>query len=115
MMTMGKKENHVKFPYEQAQYNGVAGGSGVSNANDDYRMTTIDGNERKLSHHDDANSSDMRMNYASSDDMNQNAASSDHGDKLNSGSEDEGERDFIQFFFKLLLILTKGYILFGLF
>jgi hypothetical protein len=32
------------------------------------------------------------MNYASSDDMNQNAASSDQGEKLNSGSEDEGKQ-----------------------
>lgn len=85
---MGKKENHVKFPYDQS-YNGGANASGsTSGTNEDYRMTTNDGgggsSERKLSHHDDA------MNYASSDDMNQNTMSSDHGDKLNSGSEDEG-------------------------
>lgn len=36
---------------------------------------------------EDGNSS---MNYASSDELNQNAASSDHGEKLGSGSEDEG-------------------------
>lgn len=54
-------------------------------------MTTIESGERKTSHHDDANSNDMRMNYASSDEMNQNTVSSDHGEKLNSGSEDEGK------------------------
>lgn len=85
----GKKENHVKYSYEhhQQSYNGASASVG----NDDYRMTSIDGGERKTSHHDDANSNDMRMNYASSDDMNQNTVSSDHGEKLNSGSEDEGE------------------------
>lgn len=77
-----------RHPYEdphhqQSSYNGSA----VSgNSNDDYRITTID--DRKLN--EDGNSNDMRMNYASSDDMNQNAASSDHGDKMGSGSEDEG-------------------------
>lgn len=63
---------------EQASYNG-----NNTNANDDYRMTNID--ERKIN--DDGNSS---MNYASSDEMNQNAVSSDHGEKLGSGSDDEG-------------------------
>lgn len=92
----------MKFQaYEQGAYNGASASSG--NVNDDYRMTTIDnssngngGNsERKLSHHDDANSNDIhRMNYASSDDMNQNTMSSDHGDKMNSGSEDEGMEYF---------------------
>lgn len=62
-----------------------AGYNGGSNANDDYRMTNID--ERKMN--EDGNSS---MNYASSDEMNQNAATSDHGEKLGSGSEDEGMR-----------------------
>lgn len=47
-------------------------------------MTNID--ERKMN--EDGNSS---MNYASSDEMNQNAASSDHGEKIGSGSEDEGK------------------------
>lgn len=71
-------------PYEdhqQTSYNGNLG-----NANDDYRITSID--DRKVN--DDGNSNDMRMNYASSDDMNQNTASSDHGEKLNSGSDDDG-------------------------
>lgn len=68
--------NH--FDDHQASYNGN------TNANDDYRMTNID--ERKIN--DDGNSS---MNYASSDEM-QNAASSDHGEKLGSGSEDEGKK-----------------------
>jgi len=65
----------------QMPYNG--------NANDDYRMTTID--ERKINV-DDGNSSDMRMNYASSDEieMNPNVAD-DHGEKMGSGSDDEGE------------------------
>lgn len=36
---------------------------------------------------DDGN---LNMNYASSDEMNQNAVSSDNGEKLGSGSEDEG-------------------------
>lgn len=58
--------------------------NGGANANDDYRMTNID--ERKMN--EDGNSS---MNYASSDEMNQNAASSDHGEKLGSGSEEEGK------------------------
>jgi hypothetical protein len=60
--------------------------NGNTNANDDYRMTNID--DRKLN--EDGNSS---MNYASSDEMNPNAASSDHGEKLGSGSDDEGEAD----------------------
>lgn len=67
--------NH--YEEHQTSYNGN------SNANDDYRMTNID--DRKLN--EDGNSS---MNYASSDEMNPNAASSDHGEKLGSGSEDEG-------------------------
>lgn len=79
-----------RAPYEehhQTTYNG-------NNVNDDYRLTSID--ERKMQQqHEDGNSNDMRMNYASSDDMNQNAASSDHGEKLNSGSEDEGENEKI--------------------
>lgn len=88
--TPSKKENHVKFAYEHHQqpYNGASAAGG----SEDYRVTTIESGERKNSHHDESNSNDMRMNYASSDDMNQNAASSDHGEKLNSGSEDEGER-----------------------
>lgn len=68
--------NH--FEDHQTTYNGVAAVS------DDYRMTNID--ERKMN--EDGNSS---MNYASSDEMNQNAATSDHGEKLGSGSEDEGK------------------------
>lgn len=67
-----------RYDEHQATYNGNA------NASDDYRMTNID--ERKMN--DDGNSS---MNYASSDEMNQNAATSDHGEKLGSGSEDEGK------------------------
>lgn len=69
--------------HQQAAYNGtlVSG-----NSNEDYRLTSMD--DRKVN--EDGNSNDMRMNYASSDDMNQNTASSDHGEKLNSGSEDEG-------------------------
>lgn len=73
--------NRNHYEDHQTAYNGVA------NANDEYRMTNID--ERKIS--DDGNSS---MNYASSDEMNQNAASSDHGEKLGSGSEDEGKRNY---------------------
>jgi hypothetical protein len=73
--------------HHQASYNGSLNVS--NNVNDDYRLTSID--ERKMQQHDEGNSNDMRMNYASSDDMNQNAASSDHGEKMNSGSEDEGE------------------------
>lgn len=68
-----------RYDEHQATYNGNA------NASDEYRMTNID--ERKMN--DDGNSS---MNYASSDEMNQNAATSDHGEKLGSGSEDEGKR-----------------------
>lgn len=68
-----------RYDEHQATYNGNA------NASEDYRMTNID--ERKMN--DDGNSS---MNYASSDEMNQNAATSDHGEKLGSGSEDEGKR-----------------------
>jgi len=67
--------NH--YEEHQASYNGNA------SANEDYRMTNID--ERKIN--EDGNSS---MNYASSDEMNQNAVLSDHGEKLGSGSEDEG-------------------------
>ncbi|KAG5677862.1 hypothetical protein PVAND_007582 [Polypedilum vanderplanki] len=69
--------------HHQASYNGNIVNN---NANDDYRLTSID--ERKMQQDD---SNDMRMNYASSDDMNQNTASSDHGEKLNSGSEDEDD------------------------
>lgn len=100
--SMNKKENHVKFPYDQPTYSNGANASSASGMNDDYRMTTIDGSsgssERKF---EDANSNDMRMNYASSDDMNQNNVSSDHGDKMNSGSEDEGKKNL--FFLKDLL------------
>ena len=67
-----------RYDDHQASFNGNA------SANEDYRMTNID--ERKAN--EDGNSS---MNYASSDEMNQNAASSDHGEKLGSGSEDEGK------------------------
>lgn len=68
--------NHYE-DHQTSSYNG-------SNTNvEDYRMTNID--ERKVN--EDGNSA---MNYASSDEMNQNAASSDHGEKLGSGSEDEG-------------------------
>lgn len=64
--------------HQTSSYNGSN-----TNVSEDYRMTNID--ERKIN--EDGNSS---MNYASSDEMNQNAASSDHGEKLGSGSEDEG-------------------------
>lgn len=69
-------------PYDdhQTTYNG-----GNASGNDDYRMTNID--DRKMN--DDGNSS---MNYASSDEMNPNTVSSDHGEKIGSGSEDEGKR-----------------------
>lgn len=88
---MGKKENLVKFPYDQSNHNNGGANASTSGTNDDYRMTPNDGSGgSKLSHHEDANSNDMRMNYASSDDMNQNTMSSDHGEKMNSGSEDEG-------------------------
>jgi hypothetical protein len=61
------------------------------NSSDDYRINTnLD--DKKLNN-DDGNSS---MNYASSDEMNTNNISSDQGDKLGSGSEDEGE-NIIQF------------------
>lgn len=69
--------NRNHYEDHQTAYNGNA------SANDDYRMTNID--ERKMN--DDRNSG---MNYASSDEMNHNAASSDHGEKIGSGSEDEG-------------------------
>lgn len=78
MKYMKNFSSRSHYEDHQASYNGGA------NANDDYRMTNID--ERKMN--EDGNSS---MNYASSDEMNQNAASSDHGEKLGSGSEDEGE------------------------
>ena len=70
--------NRNHYEEHQTVYNGNA------SANDDYRMTNID--ERKMN--DDGSSS---MNYASSDEMNQNAVSSDHGEKIGSGSEDEGK------------------------
>lgn len=66
--------NRNHYEDHQTVYNGNS---------DDYRMTNID--DRKMN--EDGNSS---MNYASSDEMNQNAASSDQGEKLGSGSEDEG-------------------------
>jgi hypothetical protein len=77
-----------RTPYDEHHQAAYNGSHASNNVNDDYRLTSID--ERKMQH-EDGNSNDMRMNYASSDDMNQNAASSDHGEKLNSGSEDEGE------------------------
>ncbi len=85
-----KKENHAKYPYEHhpQAYNGA------SSINDEYRIASIESNERKNLHCDDTNSNDIRMSYASSDEMNQNAVSSDHGEKLNSGSEDEGKENF---------------------
>jgi hypothetical protein len=73
--------NRNHYEDHQTGYNGAA------HTNDDYRMTNID--ERKMN--EDGNSS---MNYASSDEMNQNAVTSDHGEKLGSGSEDEGERNY---------------------
>lgn len=59
-------------------------GSGA-NSSDDYRMANMD--DKKLN--DDGSSS---MNYASSDEMNPNNVSSEQGDKMGSGSEDEGEK-----------------------
>jgi hypothetical protein len=56
------------------------------NSSDDFRMTT--NLDDKKMNNDDGNSS---MNYASSDEMNTNNISSDQGDKLGSGSEDEGK------------------------
>lgn len=73
--------NRNHYEDHQPTYNGNA------NVNDDYRMTNID--ERKMN--EDGNSS---MNYASSDEMNQNTVSSDHGEKIGSGSEDEGRLEF---------------------
>lgn len=70
--------NRNHYEDHQTAYNGNA------SANDDYRMTNID--ERKLNEDGSSNN----MNYASSDEMNQNAVSSDHGEKIGSGSEDEG-------------------------
>lgn len=70
--------NRNHYDDHQSSYNGNA------SANDDYRMTNID--ERKMN--DDGNSG---LNYASSDEMNQTTVSSDHGEKIGSGSEDEGE------------------------
>lgn len=70
--------NRNHYEDHQTGYNGT-------HTNDDYRMTNID--ERKVN--EDGNPS---MNYASSDEMNQNAVSSDHGEKLGSGSEDEGKK-----------------------
>lgn len=89
---MLKRNDYMKnFPnrvhYEEHQQNNPTPYNGNANA-DDYRMTNID--DRKMG--DDGNSNDMRMNYASSEEMNQNTVSSDHGEKLGSGSEDEGKK-----------------------
>lgn len=68
------------------------------NASDDYRLTTnLD--DKKMMNNDDGNSS---MNYASSDEMNTNNISSDQGDKLGSGSEDEGNFQSLRNFIKLI-------------
>lgn len=69
--------NRNHYEDHQTAYNSSA------SANDDYRMTNID--ERKMNEDGSSN-----MNYASSDEMNQNAVSSDHGEKIGSGSDDEG-------------------------
>lgn len=70
--------NRNHFEDHQSEFNGSM------QVNDDYRILNI--NDRKIN--EDVNSGGM--NYASSEEMIQNAASSDHGEKLGSGSEDEG-------------------------
>lgn len=80
-MKFGKTFSNRSGHYSNDDQQNIYGGA---NSSDDYRMANID--DKKLN--DDGNSS---MNYASSDEMNPNNVSSDHGDKLGSGSEDEGE------------------------
>lgn len=73
------------FPPRGGHYSNEDQQNLYGNTSDDYRMTSnID--DKKLN--EDGNSS---MNYASSDEMNPNNVSSDQGEKLGSGSEDEGE------------------------
>lgn len=74
--------------YEDHQSNTFNNGNNT-NASEDYRMTNIE--ERKVNEDGSSN-----MNYASSDEMNQNAVSSDHGEKLGSGSEDEGIQELLK-------------------
>lgn len=63
--------------------------------NDDFRMGSME-DRTKIT--EDGNSNDMRINYASSDDLNQTTASSDHGgDKVGSGSEDDGNMGKLSF------------------
>lgn len=67
-----------------------AGGGGGAGDMSDYRTASDDPNGKL---NDDNNSGDMRMNnYASSDELNQ--TTSEHGEKMGSGSEDEGNFTF---------------------